>query len=68
MIINVEKDGKKADSEVYSDEQITNVVDNVFSQMDKDNDGFISYTEFMTTNQQDPPPPSPSPASHESKE
>lgn len=64
MLITIEKDGKKEAAEIYTDEQITNVIDNVFSQMDKDKDGYISYTEFMTTNTQT----TASPASHEIKE
>lgn len=41
-------------SEVYSDDQITSVIDHVINQMDKDKDGFISYTEFVSSNQVPP--------------
>jgi len=54
-----EKDGKKEPTEVYSDEQITSTVDFVINQMDKDKDGYISYTEFITNNQQNPDPKAP---------
>lgn len=36
-------------SEAWSDEQIMNMIDNVLQEMDKDKNGFISYSEFMKT-------------------
>jgi len=42
--------------EVYSDEAITKTIDIALKQMDKDNDGFISYSEFMSNNKATPPP------------
>lgn len=45
------KDGEKGRAgEVYTDEQITKTIDSVVEMMDKDNDGYISYHEFMTNN------------------
>lgn len=47
----LDKDGKKGKiGEVYTDEQITKTIDSVVEMMDKDNDGYISYHEFMTNN------------------
>lgn len=36
--------------EIYTDEQISTLMDNVMSTMDKDNNGYISYSEFMNAN------------------
>lgn len=45
------KDGKKESlGEVYTDEQITKTIDSVFEMMDKNNDGFVDYHEFVTNN------------------
>jgi hypothetical protein len=41
-----EKDGKKELHEVYTDEQITKVIDDVMVMMDKNQDGYISYAEY----------------------
>lgn len=39
-------------SEAYADDQIMTMVDGVLDTMDKDKDGFISYSEFMKTDHQ----------------
>lgn len=51
----LEKDGKKEMSDAYTDEQITTTVDSVLGMMDKDKDGFISYSEFMKSEQAEKP-------------
>lgn len=45
-----EKDGVKEMSEAYADEEIGKTIDAVLGGMDADKDGFISYSEFMTSN------------------
>lgn len=46
FFVNLEKDGKKEAHEIYTDQQITKVIDDVMIMMDKDQDGFISYPEY----------------------
>lgn len=45
-----DKDGNEKVVETYTDEQIKKTIDSVIEMMDKDNDGFINYHEFMTNN------------------
>lgn len=47
--LNLENDGKKEMSEAYTDKQIEETIDQVLSLMDKDNDGFISYSEYISS-------------------
>ncbi|XP_070498469.1 lymphotoxin beta receptor inhibitor-like isoform X2 [Chironomus tepperi] len=44
-----ENDGKKELSEAYTDDQIENAIDSVINMMDKDKDGFITYSEFISS-------------------
>jgi hypothetical protein len=46
FFVHLEKDGKKEAHEIYTDQQITKVIDDVMIMMDKDQDGFISYPEY----------------------
>lgn len=48
LLVNSEKDGKKVMSESYSDKHIASTVDRTMKSMDMDNDGFISYIEYMS--------------------
>lgn len=44
-----ETDGKKEADAAYSDEELITQIDDVLAKMDKDLDGYISYTEYVTT-------------------
>lgn len=46
-----EKDGKKKATETYTDEAITKAIDMAITLMDKNNDGFITYAEFKSSNE-----------------
>lgn len=45
----LEKDGKKEAAESYTDEHIVSTIDPVLADMDKNNDGFISYQEYISS-------------------
>lgn len=45
--VSAEEHGKKVQVEVYTDEQIANLVDFSLESMDANKDGFISYFEFI---------------------
>lgn len=38
-------------SEAYTDDQIESAIDSVINMMDKDKDGYISYSEFISSAQ-----------------
>lgn len=39
-------DSDSEQAQVYSDEQIAEIIDGAFAGMDKDNDGFIDFAEY----------------------
>lgn len=47
--LNHDHNDSSADKKAMSDEEISNLLDPIFREDDRDQDGFISYSEFMAS-------------------
>lgn len=45
--LSTEENGKKTQVDIYSDEKISSLIDYSMNSMDKNNDGFITFSEFI---------------------
>ena len=48
LFLDEEEGEKQADTKVFSDEEIANIVDMVLKEDDLNGDGYIEYVEFVT--------------------